>query len=199
MDTEFSNLRSYSKPPRSSQKTKAFLYVTLFIILIGSAIIAGNYFLSDHQEKKNEQLATPTPLPRQEDDSSLDKTPAITTSITPVPSQEMTLTPSVQSKATTTPTKAVVKLRIEVLNGSGVQGEAAKMASFLKGLGYSITSTGNADTFDYTQTVIQIKKSKTEFASQLKKDLSSSYTVHPTIQTLAESEQADAIVIVGAN
>lgn len=188
MDKEFSNLAAYSKSGNSRKmtaKTRAFLYVFGFIIVISGAIFAGNYFLSQRQEKESVTVAaTPTPTLTPEDQPTPTITPSETT---PTPSKTPTSTPA--------PTGAT--LRIEVLNGSGTSGVASKMASYLKSKGYSISATANADSFDYTQTVIQIKKSKNSYLAQLKKDLSASYTVDPTVETLAESSAADAIVIVG--
>ena len=54
-------------------------------------------------------------------------------------------------------------LTIAVKNGSGVTGAAAKASNFLKDLGYTVSSTGNADNSDYENTVIEVKSTnKTE-------------------------------------
>lgn len=196
MDKQFSNFSTYTKTPASAKK-RAFVYVIVFVVLVGLAIIAGNYFLTG---KKTKLIVPPTPTP----------TTAIPTATpTASPSGKPTPTPTLKPKASptakvtvtplpTTTTSTSKPLAVQVLNGSGTKGEAGKVASLLKAAGYSITSTGNADTFDYQKTVIQIKKSKTSFATQLKKDLSTAYTVDPIVQTLAESAESDAIVIVGA-
>ncbi len=200
MTSEFQNLSSYSKP--SSPKKKAFLYVIVFILLIGGAILAGNFFLGNHRQKdtavKPSPTVTPTPtITEATPTESLSPSPKATA--TPTPSKKITPTPS--GKITPTPTEEPTisaKLRIEVLNGSGTSGEASKMASFLKSKGYLIASTGNADAFDYELTTIQIKKSKSSELAQLKKDLSSSYEVASSVGNLAETSSFDAIVIVGA-
>ena len=192
MENQFTNLSSYNKP--RSPKIKAFIYVVAFALLIGGAIFFGNYFLSTHQSSKKplaptSSPATPTPT----------QTPVASPSATPTPlKSKVTPTPTLKPGLTATAAPVSKSLQIEVLNGSGTSGQAGKVASLLRGDGYGITSTGNAATFDYPQTVIQIKKSKSTLAAQLKKDLSVSYTVDPTIQTLAESATPDAIVIVGA-
>jgi hypothetical protein len=190
MDNEFSNLSNFNSSPKKAQspKRKAFIYVILFVLIIGVAIFAGNYFLSKHTAKI-ESTPTPTPTP------TVEVTPTPTASPSASPTGKVTPTPTGKVTPTGTTSKS---LEIEVLNGSGTPGEAGKAASVLKAAGYTITSTGNADTFDYPQTVIQIKKSKQQLATQLKNDLSSSYTVDPKIQTLAETSDSDAIVIVGA-
>lgn len=45
----------------------------------------------------------------------------------------------------------------EILNGSGVTGQAKKIADQIKNLGYSVVKSGNADKQTYTQTQIQVK------------------------------------------
>ena len=194
MDKQFSNFSSYTKPPASAKK-RAFIYVLLFVVLIGLAIVAGNYFLSSKKAKSKVE-PTPTPTPPIVIPTA---TPTASPSGKSTPTPTVKVSPTAKVSPTVSPTTAVSKtLTIQVLNGSGTKGEAGKVASLLKAAGYSISSTGNADTFDYQKTVIQIKKSKLSYATQLKKDLSASYTVDPTVQTLAESSEADAIVIVGA-
>jgi len=205
MDNQFSNFTQYPKTPNSPKK-RAFLYLGVFIILIAGAILLGNYLLTS-SNRAEESSATPTPLVPSPTDTEVVITPTTepTTKITP-----KTTTPTVVTKASPTPvpsgkltptpsTASTSKsLEIEVLNGSGTSGEAVRAASLLKAAGYSITGTGNADAFTYQETTIQIKKSKASFGAQLKKDLAGTYTVSPTIQTLAETSTPDAIVILGA-
>lgn len=187
MDNRFSNLSNFNSSPKqpASAKKKAFIYVVLFILIIGIAIFTGNYFLT--QKVSPEATPSPTPTPIVE--------------ATPTPTVEPTASPSGIVAPTPTgkaaPTQVGKSLNIEVLNGSGVAGQAGKVAALLKSNGYSVGSTGNADTFDYTKTVIKIKKSKVQFASQLKADLSTDYSIDPKIQTLEETADTDAIVIVG--
>lgn len=87
-------------------------------------------------------------------------------------------------------------LSIEIQNGSGVAGAATKASDFLKGLGYEITSTGNADNFDYTETVIQVKSSMKEYLDQLEEDLSDEYTIKSA--TADYEGSSDALVIIGS-
>ncbi|HVZ58345.1 MAG TPA: LytR C-terminal domain-containing protein [Patescibacteria group bacterium] len=201
MDKEFSNFASYSTNNKSSSsaKKRAIVYVIVFTLIIGATIVVGNYFLSTHKSSPH-MLATVTPTPTPTAMPSLTPTPSVTPSATLTPAGHVTKTsPTPTPKVTVSPTPASSKnLEIEVLNGSGIKGEAGKVASLLKNDGYSISSTGNADSFAYQKTVIQIKKSKQSFATQLEKDLASAYTVDSSIKTLAESSAVDAIVIVGS-
>lgn len=56
-----------------------------------------------------------------------------------------------ESDETQTATSA---LRVEVLNGSGIQNKAQSVAELLKAKGYFVTHVGNADRSDYSQTQI---------------------------------------------
>lgn len=47
-------------------------------------------------------------------------------------------------------------LRIQVLNGNGVSGSAAAMASDLEGLGYQVLAIGDAESKDYTTTTVVV-------------------------------------------
>lgn len=88
-------------------------------------------------------------------------------------------------------------LKIKILNGSGIAGEAGRAASHLEEKGYQVIETGNADSFDYQETVIKIKKEKKDFLPLLTNDLKTVYTVSSEEIELGEEEDADVVVIVG--
>lgn len=193
-DNQFGQFTPYTKKTQSP-KVRAFVYVIIFAIIIAGAMIIGNVFLSQRSEENNPE---PTPT------TAVTPTPTPTDETTPTPEEEKvtptrSTTPTPTGKVATTPTTAAKKgVTVRVLNGSGTQGAAGDAASVLLDAGYTITGTGNADTFDYDQTVIQIKKSKQAEAANIRKALSSEYTVSSTTESLAETAQVDAIVIVGA-
>ena len=58
--------------------------------------------------------------------------------------------------------------------------------------------TGNADSFDYQQTEIQVKKSKASVTSTVKNDLKENLTSFKE-STLDEDEAADIILIIGSD
>jgi len=89
------------------------------------------------------------------------------------------------------------KIMISVENGSGLEGAASKVADFLKSRGYKISSTGNADNYNYTDITIQTKSSTITYADLLKKDLSQNYKVSNTTSGLPASSTEDALIIVG--
>lgn len=115
-----------------------------------------------------------------------------------VKSQNLTLvqvTPTPQPS----PAAADIKradLKLQVLNGSGVAGAAAKAKTFLEGLGYVDVVTGNADG-DFAQTEVDIKSAKKSAERMLKKDLGEKYALADTIGELDETSDYDVVITLG--
>ncbi|MBI4080563.1 MAG: LytR C-terminal domain-containing protein [Candidatus Levybacteria bacterium] len=187
--------------PQQPKRPKVLIVLAVSLVVLGIVLFAGSQFLGVKQEKKDVESAKVAP------------TAIIAPSDTPVPTQSASPTPV---KPTSQPTKALSPtsakptsdpvdkttgldrstLSVEVLNGSGVVGVAGKMSSFLKDLGYTISSTGNADNYDYQGVTVTVKSVKSKFLPLLQKDLQGTYTVSNTSSDLA-SGSADAVVIVG--
>jgi len=89
------------------------------------------------------------------------------------------------------------KLSIAVKNGSGVEGTAGKAANILKGFGYNVSSTGNADNFNYIGVTIKVKKESSNFMDLLKKDLVKDYIVKSASSDLASDSPTEALIIIG--
>lgn len=113
------------------------------------------------------------------------------------PIQTPTPAPTTTPQATSGATLNRSDLSVRVENGSGGSGVASKGSAFLKNLGYSIASSGNADNFNYKGVTIKIKKDKSSYLEQLKKDLSGSYTIDSATSDLPSSSAYDALVIIG--
>lgn len=187
--------------PASPQKkpSKRLIYLIAFILVVVVLGLIGWRFMGDSSESTEELTPTPTEF----------QIPTDTPEPSPTPEEEEAEEEASPTKAPTNtprPTQNPVdkttgldrsELSVEVLNGSGVSGAAAKAAENLRVLGYSISKTGNADNSDYTNTTIEVKSSSSEFLSLLKKDLSGSYTIGTTSATFSGS--ADARVIIGKN
>lgn len=88
-------------------------------------------------------------------------------------------------------------LKIKVLNGTGVPGVAGKATEFLEKLGYEGVKTGNADSFDYEKTIVQIKESKKNYLGLIIDDLSKNYSLAESSKTLSEEEKFEVIIILG--
>jgi hypothetical protein len=118
------------------------------------------------------------------------------------PSIVSTSTPSAAPslKVTTTPTISAIKrsdITIQVLNGGGVVGAATKMKTFLEGKGYSVSETGNADSYTYNETVISVKAKKKAYLSLLEGDLKDTYSLGTSSAALDDTVSYDARVTVG--
>jgi hypothetical protein len=89
------------------------------------------------------------------------------------------------------------KLSVIVQNGSGIEGVAGKAEDILKELGYNVTSTGNADNYNYQGVTIKVKKEKSNFLNLLKKDLSKNYTIITASSDLPPDFPTGAVIIIG--
>ncbi|MEX0664150.1 MAG: DUF2510 domain-containing protein [Acidimicrobiia bacterium] len=113
--------------------------------------------------------------------------------------ESSTTTTSVTTLVTTTtlaPGRPPSEVRVIVLNGSGVGGGAGTMETKLKGLGYNVTSIGNAD--ERTGTAIGCRPGFEAEAAALAAAVGSGATVgtFPTPEP-ANSADADCVVTLG--
>jgi cytoskeletal protein RodZ len=183
---------SYAGPSNSGGKRlskRLLVFGGLFLLvllLLGSAI----YFITREKSPKSDDSAKAVVTPENKEASP---TPTIEPSVSP------STTPSKSVSKSPTPSTVAAKsdINIAVQNGSGVTGAAAKAAAVLKAVGYTISSTGNADTSDYTDVTVKVKKSQKAELTTIEKALAKDYTVGTTSSDLPESASYDVLVIVG--
>ncbi len=181
-------------PNQGLGKSKKFLFMFIFLLLlIGTGYLTARYFLPSKNETKSLTI-TPTPTEYQ----------FPTDTPTPEASPTATLRPTAgpTTKPTTNPVDSISgldrsTLSVEVQNGSGEVGAAGKGSEVLKGFGYKVIQTGNADNYDYQNVTIQVKSIKSKYLPLLKKDLGFSYTIGTSSADLSSDSTADALVIVG--
>lgn len=174
----------YNQPPRKRSPKKLLLLIGAVLLVL--VAVNGLRMLGS----KSEPSPTPTPTPAIEDFSALEPSPT--------PSEEPTPTPQPQADPIDSATgldRSDLSIRIE--NGSGTAGVAGKASTYLKNLGYTIVSTGNASNFNYEDVTIQIKASEKAFLPLLNKDLSKEYSVGSATSDLSATSSADALVIIG--
>jgi hypothetical protein len=185
------NQFNYSSP-EIPKKPKKFIYIVIFLVILVVFFLTRSLFFGSSKQKEVPS-ATPTPTEYQF------PTDTPSPSVSPVDEEE---------SPTAVPTKSVnpvdqstgldrSTLSVEVQNGSGVTGAAAKGSDILKGFGYKVSSVGNADNENYESVTIQAKSTKSNFLALLKKDLGFSYTVGSTSADLSSDSTADALVIIG--
>lgn len=113
---------------------------------------------------------------------------------TPVPSFEPTVLPS----ATPSGKLDLTKYPVTIQNGSGIPGTAGSVKDLLTKAGFKVSGTGNADNYDYTDTIIKAGSSvPQEFVARLTSILSANYKVGSP-QTLSGTSSDTVIVVVGS-
>lgn len=113
---------------------------------------------------------------------------------TPAPITETSPSPV----ATTSATTSLTKYAIVVQNGSGIPGEAGKAQVALEKEGFKVGSTGNADNYNYTKSIIKAKATvEKDYLEALVKALGKTYSVDKN-QILAASSKDDVQIIIGS-
>lgn len=118
------------------------------------------------------------------------------------PPTDTTVTISKEPSATPTPEDVKIdEYSIEIQNGSGIAGEAGRAQSLIEEQEFVVDSTGNADNYDYTETVIQAKEGVSEaWLDKLKEVLKGKYEVKSQVETLDDADSdSDVVVIIGQN
>lgn len=99
-----------------------------------------------------------------------------------------------------TPTTAEVDRQayeIEVLNGSGIAGEAASVQTLLEDAGFSVSEIGNAEAADFTDTQILAGEDVDDaFVDELEKALEERGPVE--VEEAPSTQTQDVVVIVGS-
>ncbi len=168
-----------------------------FVVLIIVAVLFVN--LTAKSEKQSTSTASETPIATPIESGPTETPASNAASATPVPTLIPTSTPKPTPSANPVDKATGLdrsKLSVTVKNGSGVTGAAGKAADMLKGLGYNVVSTGNADNDDFVNVSIQVKVASSDFLVLLKKDLAS-YTIGSNSADLSTSFSSDALVIIG--
>ena len=183
---------NFGTPPQASSSGPKKFILPILAVLILLGIIGGG---AKYLQSRSEQIPNPTPFPTAEPTVVSTPTPEVSATPTSKPKTTPTKKPTPTKEAS--PSATSKGLIVRVLNGSGIAGRAAGLADYLKGLGYEIGGTGNADKDDYEKSTITIKKDKESLLATLKSDLSTKYEVGTTSATLASSSDYDAEVIIG--
>lgn len=162
---------SAENPPEIVKKPSSpvFWIIIPGIFLLG-AILGGIVFYQKGVNKGEETALNPSPI----------------ASTSPIPSASPVATPD------------LTKYSITVFNGSGISGEAGRAKTLLTTAGFSVGSTSNAASYDYTKTIIKAKSSvETSYTAALSAALGRSYVVD-ALQTLSDSSKDNVQVIIGS-
>jgi hypothetical protein len=150
-----------------------FMLIAIISFIIGLLSMAGiNYFNQKTQDQDNS------------------KKTAVTTKLSPTNTPSPTPEPLDLSK-----------YNIKILNGSGVTGAASELKESLAGEGFTVITTGNAATSNYTgTTVLAGKDIDPKYLEKLKSFLSQSYTLaSDSAAPDGATAGADVTIIIGKN
>lgn len=159
--------------PQKSKKD-TIIIVILITILIVSILFFTGIFIYSSGASKNFLKFIPS-----------SSTPTVTQK--PIPS------------VTPTPKKVDTSLyKIKVLNGSGIIGEAGRIKGLLEKEKFTVSDVGNAQGYDYEDTIIQVKKDiDKEYLGKLKLALSKTKQLGDS-EVLSSGVVEDVVVIVGS-
>jgi uncharacterized protein (DUF2164 family) len=160
------------------------LFFTVFIIVLIIAAVVGGVFYYNQGVSENV-----SPVAQDSEEMT---------------DQEMAMEETTEetSSEQVTPTVEDVNLSdysVNILNGSGVAGEAGAVETLLDDLSLKSVDTGNADSYDYVTTEVSMKEGVPDAVYQKIKDaLSESYTVEKSDTPLSEDSDYDVVITVGA-
>src|SRR4030043_599655 len=139
-------------------------------LVLGAGLIGGIFYYRSKVGKLAINVTTETPSPQ------------VTTESSPTPQSEENIDLS--------------KYSVQILNGSGIAGEAGRVEKLLNTAGFTNTKTGNAKAYDFQESEIAIKKGIPDILfSEVEKALSS-YKL-TKIDPLDESSSFDILITVG--
>lgn len=159
---------------------KKGIWLILIIVLIFIMLVGGGLYILRGKITQNKDL--------KEKKEGVVSTPSQNIVVSPKPS------PATESASLAID---VSKYTIKVLNGSEIRGEAAKVKDLLLNEKFNVEEIDNAETSDYVKTIIKAKKAVPKgFLDKLRNVLEKDYVLDDN-GTLSDSENIDAIVIIG--
>jgi len=149
------------------------LLIVIVLIAIGGAVAGGIYY---YKNSVNPTVIEKITLETEDKDQNMEE-------------GELTPTPEEVDYS---------EVKVSILNGSGVAGEAGNVASLIEELGTAEPNTGNADSYDYTTTTISLKESvPSSLYESIRDSISEEYIVEMSDTPLEEDSSYDIIIIVG--
>lgn len=128
-------------------------------------------------------------LPKKIMKTDILPTPVTESASTPLPTPE----PGAKEEALD-----LSSYKLEILNGSGVAGEAKAVQEVLRAEGFSNFELANATSSAFTETVIEVKESVPEKVFlNIERALNSDYTIKKSDTPLTENSAYDVIITIG--
>jgi len=88
------------------------------------------------------------------------------------------------------------KIKIQVLNGNSIQGEAGRISEILKESGFDVQEPSDAENHNYSTTIIYYKSGQKKAADLVAEEIAADYPA--TLQeNISPNQEADIVVILG--
>ena len=187
----------------------AFFGILIIIMVVQNFSVIKSFFIPN-QNKNSTKANTSTPVVPIEytaddtnsstsDDTSAENTNANnTTDNTSATTDQNNTTNAPASTTTPAATASSIdksSIKLKVLNGNGIKGDAASVTTQLKNAGFTVSSTTNAKSFSYATSIIYYKTGKDQEAALVKESITGRSI------TLEQNDSAtgtmDIVVVVG--
>lgn len=176
---ETNNIITHGQGTSSKKSVVFFIAIMLLVAFIVMALAGGIYvYLNGVKNLPSSTSSFEIPFPTS---AAL---------ATPVPS------PSASSSATSKPDYSL--FNVSVLNGSGAIGAATNVRDLVQKGGFKVSYVGNADNFNFPDTIIQVKNTvSADVVAALRNLLVSTYSVKIGSPLTAQSRY-DIVITVGS-
>lgn len=180
--------RSYVYESQGGKKSKKKLLAIIggILIVLIVLIVAISAFSSDEEPEDEDIFATP----------AITQAPSSTPEPTPEGDEEEADEDSDEETPDDDSEIDRSEYSILIQNGSGTAGAAGRLSDILGDLGYTVSGTENADSFDYTETEIYVANGNSTLLDLLESDLEDDYTIGETATDYDGDD--DALIIIGA-
>lgn len=165
---------------KPSSKKKYFLIGLVVLVVLG--LVGGGIFVYKKAMVKGEKE-------ENQEESQGTSGLAVPSPATPTPIEEQEASSAAELKRE--------DIKIQILNGTGIAGEAKKAKDLLEDLGYEDIKIANASSYDYDEVEISLKEEVEGYFDLLSDDLKEEYDVSGEMGELDEDDRFDAIVILG--
>lgn len=174
----------FAEDDDSGPSVKKLFLIFLSALIVGALIVGGYFYW------QSTQVQSPTP----EEESTEETSEEIREEAT----EEATDSAETDEESEEAEDSSDFSgVSVQVLNGSGTAGEAGAVQGLLEGAGFDTFETGNADSYDYTDTEIQAKESVDQAViDAIVAALEDSYTVSQQ-DPLEDDTDFDIVIIVG--
>ena len=118
-------------------------------------------------------------------------------SLRPKPGAVTVPSPTSQPKTTTNPLTDKSAIKIQILNGSGIEGQAGKLSDLLQGVGYNNVTTGNTNNLEQRTTIMYKKLVPKDMLTDITDTIKNDFP-DPTLQEASKSAEFDILITTGS-